>query len=114
MSDLDNDSFTEFWKNYPRKIGKGAAEKAWEKHKPDLPTVLPALKRDRATEQWRKDNGRFIPNPATWLNQRRWEDEPDSGTTSTTVVGQRPKAGDRRIRHGVEEVFTNGAGWVPA
>jgi len=26
-------------------------------------------------DQWRKDNGQFIPNPATWLNQRRWEDE---------------------------------------
>ena len=22
-----------------------------------------------------KDNGQYIPNPATWLNQGRWEDE---------------------------------------
>jgi hypothetical protein len=28
-----------------------------------------------ASEQWRRDDGRFIPHPATWLNQRRWEDE---------------------------------------
>lgn len=25
-------------------------------------------------EQWRKDNGQYIPNPATWLNQGRWDD----------------------------------------
>jgi len=29
----------------------------------------------KATEQWRKDNGQFIPHPQTWLNQRRWEDD---------------------------------------
>ena len=24
-----------------------------------------------------RDNGQFIPHPATWLNQERWDDEPD-------------------------------------
>jgi hypothetical protein len=27
------------------------------------------------TYQWRKDGGQFIPNPATWLNQGRWDDQ---------------------------------------
>jgi hypothetical protein len=71
--------FAEFWAAYPRKVGKGAAEKLWGRLKPDLPTVLKAIERARATEQWRKDEGQYIPHPATWLGQRRWEDEPDAG-----------------------------------
>ena len=34
-----------------------------------------ALKTQRASEEWRRDNGRAIPYPSTWLNNRRWEDE---------------------------------------
>ena len=28
-----------------------------------------------ASEQWQKENGRFIPHPPKWLNGRLWEDE---------------------------------------
>ena len=70
--------FAEFWKAYPKKIGKGAAEKAYAKAgiNGHLPDILTAIERARATEQWQRDHGQFIPHPATWLNQRRWEDEP--------------------------------------
>lgn len=69
--------FDEFWSAYPKKVGKGAAEKAWAKAKVGnhLEQVLQALDVQKHSEQWRKDNGQFIPNPATWINQRRWEDE---------------------------------------
>lgn len=72
------DGFAEFWAAYPKKIGKGAAEKAFFKAgiNGHLPDILKAIERARATEQWQKDRGQFIPHPATWLNQRRWEDEP--------------------------------------
>jgi uncharacterized protein YdaU (DUF1376 family) len=68
--------FAEFWAAYPKKIGKGAAEKAFKSaringHMPDL---LAAIEAQKQSDQWRKDGGQFIPNPATWLNQRRWED----------------------------------------
>lgn len=78
-SGLDGE-FDEFWKAYPAgcrgKPGKGAAKKAWEKHKPNLQIVLKALKWQSKSEAWTKDAGQFIPNPATYLNQQRWEDEP--------------------------------------
>lgn len=67
--------FTEFWKAYPNKTGKGAAEKSWEKQKPDLATVLAALAWQTKQDAWTKDQGKFIPHPSTYLNQRRWEDE---------------------------------------
>lgn len=36
---------------------------------------MAALEAAKKCDQWRKDNGQFIPYPATWLNQERWEDE---------------------------------------
>ena len=26
-------------------------------------------------DDWKKQNGKYIPYPSTWLNQKRWEDE---------------------------------------
>lgn len=73
--------FLSFWNAYPRRVGKGAAAKAWKAAKPDEELtlkILSALEEAKASPQWRRDNGQFIPHPSTWLNQRRWEDEPPS------------------------------------
>lgn len=70
--------FMKFWEEYPKKVGKGAAEKAFLKYKPDdnlTDQMISAVRKQKSSPQWLKDNGQFIPNPATWLNQRRWEDE---------------------------------------
>jgi len=37
-------------------------------------TLIDAVNSQKNSEQWRKDNGQYIPNPATWLNQGRWDD----------------------------------------
>ena len=70
-----DDKFDVFWKAYPRKIGKGDARKAFAKTKVPIETLLSAIEQQTRSEQWTRENGRFIPNPATWLNQGRWEDE---------------------------------------
>jgi hypothetical protein len=69
--------FDEFWACYPKKVGKEAAKKSFAKVKSKVPlrTLLNALETQKASEQWRKNGGQFIPNPTTWLNQGRWEDE---------------------------------------
>ena len=70
--------FEKFWDAYPRKVGKGAAEKSFKKYKPDdnlLATMISAIAEQKQSDQWQKDGGQFIPNPSTWLNQKRWEDE---------------------------------------
>jgi len=89
--DIHIDSvFEEFWTDYPKKVGKGAAEKAWSKIKGvEKQKIIDALKTQRNQEQWRKDNGQYIPHPATWLNQRRWED--DVGVTATNDLAQLAK-----------------------
>lgn len=67
--------FEDFWKAYPRKAGKDAARRAFSRAGAEICVLLDALERQKQTEQWRRENGRFIPYPATWLNQGRWQDE---------------------------------------
>jgi hypothetical protein len=63
---------------YPRKVGKKAARAAWKKLKPNaglVDKILRAVEQQKGWQQWRQDEGRYIPNPATWLNQGRWDDQ---------------------------------------
>lgn len=72
----DGGGFDQFWLAYPKKVGKGAAEKAFAKARLNghLPEVLKSIESQKRSEQWQKEGGQYIPNPATWLNQKRWED----------------------------------------
>lgn len=70
--------FDEFWSQYPKKVGKDAARKAFDKRKPSrelLARMLAAIRSQVQTPAWQKDGGQFIPHPATWLNDGRWQDE---------------------------------------
>ena len=71
-------AFDRFWVEYPKKVGKGQAQKAFSKVSVPVETLIEAVQRQRNSVQWQKDGGQYIPNPATWLNQRRWEDDLDS------------------------------------
>ena len=75
----ENDNlFDRFWSAYPRKVAKPAARKKFESLNPDGPLLekmIQAVERQKKSDQWTKDDGRFIPHPANWISQRRWEDE---------------------------------------
>jgi hypothetical protein len=78
-SDL-RESFEVFWLNYPQKVAKDAAWRAWQKRRPSaelLQQILSALAWQVRQDSWIREAGRYIPNPATWLNAARWEDEPN-------------------------------------
>lgn len=78
LNELQEKQFDKFWQAYPRKVSKKEAQKSWKKINPSLELfekILKALEMVKQTEQWEKDNGKFIPYPATWLNQERWTDE---------------------------------------
>ena len=72
---ITREAFDVFWEAYPRKVGKSSARKSFSRVSADLNTMLIAIERQKNSDQWRRDGGRYIPNPATWLNQGRWEDE---------------------------------------
>ena len=87
-----SDLFEEFWTAYPsrngQKQGKRPAYKSWCKvsknEKGDETQLLAkcpiALEWQVLTDEWRKDNGMFIPMASTYLNQERWTDERPDGT----------------------------------
>lgn len=85
----DDQRFETFWKAYPKKKGKGAAEKAWLKIKSLealFGKIVGAVNTQACSPEWAKEDGRFIPHPATWLNQRRWEDEVSAGRLQDLVL----------------------------
>lgn len=72
-----DDGFDQFWTLYPRKVKKLDALRAWEKGKCSaiLHKILTAVQRHCTSEEWRKDGGKYIPHPTSWLNKQRWDDE---------------------------------------
>ena len=84
----------EFWNSYPRKTAKANAWKVWQRIKlEEVDAILKALEVHKASDQWTRDDGRFIPHPAKWLRDRRWEDEvmtgPDLGQCMWNLNGSR-------------------------
>ena len=73
-------AWTQFWNAYPRRDYESNARRAWHNlfgtlpPKPEtLAAILAAVRRDRASDQWREDGGRYIPTAAKWLANRAWE-----------------------------------------
>jgi uncharacterized protein YdaU (DUF1376 family) len=85
--------FDAFWAVYPKKVGKEDAWRAWRKRRPDrelTAQICAALAWQRQQDNWLLEGGRFVPNPATWINRGQWQDEPSttprlSGRTVSTV-----------------------------
>jgi hypothetical protein len=71
--------FESFWKLYPRRVGKGAAKKVWDKlcqrKNGNQPTWLEIRKALHLQKKAWSDP-QYIPHPTTWLNQERWQDDP--------------------------------------
>ena len=77
--------FEEFWSAYPKKVSKAAALKAYRKIKPSeslQAEILAAVSRAKTSVDWLKDDGQFIPYPASWLNAKRWEDESSASASA--------------------------------
>jgi hypothetical protein len=72
--------FDQFWAAYPKKTGRGDAEKSWARMRPPLDDVLDALGWQSQQQSWVKEKGQFIPMPSTWINQKRWLDQPTEPT----------------------------------
>jgi hypothetical protein len=101
-----NGAWDEFWKAYPRKTAKQVALKAWKRVKADeISALMAALEVHKGSEQWTRG---VIPHPATWLHQRRWEDETvstldDLGQCMWNRDGNRDLDKPRCTSRGVQE-----------
>jgi len=93
-----SDAFLLFWKTYPRKENKvddkSDAYKEWSELNPDsslVELILSALEKYKRSESWKELKGRYIPNAAKWLRNRKWEDEPTEKPSEETVADRFPR-----------------------
>lgn len=102
-----SENFLEFWKSYPKRSKKPEAFKAWVKNKCDevADKIESALQWQRTSLDWTKDDGQFIPLPASYLNAHRWEDEP------VTAIGAAGIPLSRLGKHG-QEAVVRGQEWL--
>lgn len=72
------ENFEWWWSEYPRKVGKLDAMKAWEQTArlhPDIEQMIAILDKQAQTNDWQKEKGAFIPYPASYLRAGRFLDE---------------------------------------
>ena len=70
--------FERFYEQYPKKKAKEEARKKWNAMKVTeelFAKIISSLDKQKKSEDWLKDGGKYIPMPATWLHGKRWEDE---------------------------------------
>lgn len=70
--------FALFWSIYPKRVSKVYAAKVWKSGRFSKETqaiILGDVEKRKNSEEWLKESMKYAPNPASYLNQRRWEDE---------------------------------------
>ena len=108
-------TFDAWWARWPkhgRKIGRAKAERLWSRlsprHRAQAWSDLVDEDRPNRDPQWLKDGGAYIPQPSTYLNQDRFDDEwiPVEAGHEYTETRQRRDGGpgvgravDRAIAH---------------
>lgn len=76
--ELWEEQFEKFYAAYPKKVKKQNVKNWFKKNTPSnelFSSMMNSLEQFRASADWKKDGGQFIPYPTSWLNQNRWEDE---------------------------------------
>jgi len=70
--------FERFWSEYPKKVGKKKAREKFIRLSLDekkFKKIMEALRTQKESPQWKRDEGQYIPHPTTWINGDRWEDD---------------------------------------
>lgn len=86
------EGFDNFWNEYPnthRKQAKGKCLEVWKKAKaePDANVIVSHVARLKASPDWTKNNGEFIPAPLVYLNQKRWQGAESTAVKNNDYVG---------------------------
>ena len=113
-------SFEKFWKAYPRHEMKQRAIKALERAltKTDIDTILNAIEKQKDSMAWRKDNGKFIPHPASWLNGGGWDNDVEDVVIlekpkkPVPEVNQCPECGSYDLGKTLDRVMCRGCGAI--
>lgn len=102
--------FEQFWDAYPKRKNRGRAEKAWAKIKPDaglVTSILAAVEVAKAGDDWRRDGGKFIPYPESWLNAKAWLDEVKAAAYDASALAVIDAYNSTLLDHGWPEAISN-------
>lgn len=105
-----DERFETWYSAYPKKVGKQKAKAAFQKinwREVDFDHMLAALEEHKQSEDWTKDNGKYIPHPTTYLNRGGWDDELTPLKPSVTepkTYPPDPDEADRQLRRQLEEM----------
>ncbi|WP_159709853.1 DUF1376 domain-containing protein [Geminicoccus flavidas] len=71
------EEFEVWWQAYPRKIGRKATLEAYQRARDEAEAgqLLAAVQAAAVASKAEGTQDRFIPHPANWLEQRRWQDQ---------------------------------------
>jgi hypothetical protein len=99
LTPTNESNFDRWYSCYPKKQARESARKAWDKQKLDKIFSTIMIKSRAFVEHYRSTGKMdFLPMPATFLNQRRWEDEFDAKPAPDTRTVTDSKPVDMRIR----------------
>lgn len=109
--DMTDQDFEAFWQAYPKKHNRAATMRAWMELRPDgelVQKIIAAVGKAAKTKDWQKEGGKYIPSPARYIEDRRWEDcvAPASGqgfATSFDVAALDQRHTRLLIRKEIEE-----------
>lgn len=97
-----------FWELYPSKRKKPVARIAWMNmrvHSEEQYALInAAVERYKKTNQWQEENGRYIPDPDTFLQDERWTDE--------IKLSEAVQAADREAQEKDEWIAKNKERWA--
>jgi len=102
-SEQNHPGFEQFWSTYPRQQGKGKARRVWDQLNPSpelAERIVKSVKRHKESEQWQKDNGQYIPSPAKYLEEERWDDELEPQDRSFGFTPRMPTEDELTVAHG--------------
>ncbi len=72
------EGFGRFWEAYPKKIGNGSVEGWFKQYRPNdelAQRMIGKLTEMKQSKSWQEADGKYIPAPITWLEEKRWNDE---------------------------------------
>ena len=81
-------AFEDFWNLYPKKIGRPQAFEEWKRMDREPGQVMEALRAWVASDQWKTDNGRYVPRADKWLREEHFLEIPNNGAPPAFTMGQ--------------------------
>lgn len=72
------DMFWADWPTHPRKVNRKGCLAIWRSGGLDEQAglIMPALRLWKASDEWAREDGQYVPMPSTWLRQERWLTKP--------------------------------------